>query len=496
MDLLESAHMASQDYFAQAHWNDNRKSVDVRLILVGRRSGKNWTSDLKNILALWQIEKLKQSNGTCDFLNEQERISVLSLDDGKKVYSSIGCARDGVGQWRRNLASSHKEKKQIENIQVEFLSCSDDEILGSILGLGLAEYKFLNVLKNRNSQIRWSFRSFKGKIPQNSVNQAKAIFRAMNLARHLSNAPAEIANADAMAKLVQHLFKKQAGLKIKIFNHEQLIKENAGLLVGVAQGSKHGARLVHLRYRPSGAKQKPLSFVGKGVIFDTGGLDIKNSSGMRLMKKDMSGTATLIGLAQFIFDMKLKVPCDFYLPFAENSISENSMRPGDILKARNGLWVEIDNTDAEGRLVMADAFDFAVEDEKEKPSVLVDVSTLTGAMRVAVGLDCAGFFSTDEKWASKVKKASEQAGELSWQMPLIEKYSAQLNSHYADLKNSSESGYGGAITAALFLQRFTKDIPWIHFDVMSWNLSASGAISEGANAQTLQILAQLVMNHK
>jgi leucyl aminopeptidase len=238
-----------------------------------------------------------------------------------------------------------------------------------------------------------------------------------------------------------------------------------------------------------------LAFVGKGVTFDTGGLDLKPASGMRLMKKDMGGSATVSALAYFVQGARLSVPCDFYLALTENAVSEKSMRPGDVLFARNGTAVEIHNTDAEGRLALADAIDVAVRAPKaaERPELLVDVATLTGAMRVALGLDVAGYFSNDDDLAAEIEQAGLRAGETTWRMPLVPRYGRMLSSTIADLSNASDSGYGGAITAALFLQHFVGSVPWAHFDVMAFNPGPDGALSEGGNGQAFCTLAEFVL---
>lgn len=405
--------------------------------------------------------------------------------NGQFEGAYLSRARDLMGSWLRT--------NDIEGeIHLDFVNSNEEAICGCLLGLGLASYKFLNSVKNSNSKRTWVIKNLK----QETANRAEALFSAMNLARHLTNLPAEIANPLNIAQGLKKFFIGRPGVKIDIWNAKKLKQEKMGLLFGVGKGSVNAPCLVHLKYRPKNksSSKKPLAFVGKGVTFDSGGLDIKPSSGMRLMKKDMAGAAAVAGLCHFVSQLELNIPCDFYLPLAENSVSDRATRPGDVHQSRSGKLVEIDNTDAEGRLVMADAISLALDQKtKEMPAALFDISTLTGAMRVAVGLDIAGYFSNNDKLAQSIDKAAVEAGEFVWRMPLLRKYSKSLNSSFADFKNSSDSGYGGAITAALFLEKFIKDVPWVHFDVMSWNMSGDGAISEGANAQCIQILAQYLL---
>jgi leucyl aminopeptidase len=259
----------------------------------------------------------------------------------------------------------------------------------------------------------------------------------------------------------------------------------------------HGSHMVHIKYRPKGKSRlsKPLAFLGKGVTFDTGGLDIKPASGMRLMKKDMGGSASIVGIAHWLSESGSDVACDLYLALAENAVDANAFRPGDVLTARNGLTVEIHNTDAEGRLVMADVMDVATNKPIDSaPAALIDLSTLTGAMRVAVGTDLAGMFANHDGLADLALSSGQKAGDPAWRIPLWDSYKVQLKSSFADLSNASDSGFGGAITAALFLQKFLKhQIPWLHFDLYCWSDRANGAIGDnGGNGQGVQMMVKLL----
>ncbi|MCA9582724.1 MAG: leucyl aminopeptidase family protein, partial [Myxococcales bacterium] len=229
-----------------------------------------------------------------------------------------------------------------------------------------------------------------------------------------------------------------------------------------------------------------VTLVGKGIVFDTGGLDLKPSSNMRLMKKDMGGAANMLGLAHMIMDAGLDVRLRVLIPSAENAVSGNAFRPSDILQSRKGITVEVGNTDAEGRLVLADALALA---DEEGPEIIVDLATLTGAARVALGTDLPALFCNDDALAKEILAGSDKAGEPLWRMPLHQPYKKLLDSRIADMNNVSSGGFGGAITAALFLEHFIdKGIPWAHIDTMAWNTSSKPGRPAGGEAMGLRAL--------
>ncbi len=229
-----------------------------------------------------------------------------------------------------------------------------------------------------------------------------------------------------------------------------------------------------------------MTLVGKGVCFDTGGLDIKPSSGMLLMKKDMGGAANVLGLASMIMSAGLKVRLRVLIPAVENAIAGNAFRPGDVLSSRKGLTVEIGNTDAEGRLVLADALALA---DEEEPDLLVDMATLTGAARVALGPDLPPFYTRDDGLAAAIASAAEERADPLWRMPLWKPYDAKLSSKVADLNNVTTDGFAGSITAALFLGRFVgKTARWVHFDIFAWSPTERPHCPVGGEAQGIRAL--------
>ena len=233
-----------------------------------------------------------------------------------------------------------------------------------------------------------------------------------------------------------------------------------------------------------------MTLVGKGVCFDTGGLDIKPSSGMLLMKKDMGGAANVLGLADMLMRAKLDIRLRVLVPAVENSISSNAFRPGDVLTARNGTTVEIGNTDAEGRLVLADALSLA---DEEAPDLLVDMATLTGAARVALGPDLPPFYTDDDALALALADASRAQEDPIWRMPLWRPYEKKLSSRIADMNNVTTDGFAGSVTAALFLRRFVeKARSWVHFDIFAWNPADRPHGPLGGEAQAIRALERVI----
>lgn len=299
--------------------------------------------------------------------------------------------------------------------------------------------------------------------------------------RDLINTPTDDMGPTELADATNVLAKRYQA-KTKHIVGENLLKNNYPSIYTVGRASDDAPRLIDMRW---GHKKHPLVvLVGKGVCFDTGGLDLKPSSAMLLMKKDMGGAAHVLGLAQMIMSAKLNIQLRVLIPAVENSVSGNAYRPGDIIKSRKGMTIEIGNTDAEGRVVLADALTEAVS---ESPDLLIDIATLTGAARIALGTELPAVFSNNDKICQEVIKHSYQVQDPVWQLPLFNLYRDVLNSSIADINNCGSDSYGGAITAALFLQEFVpNDIPWLHYDLMAWNLKTRPGRPQGGEAMGLR----------
>ncbi len=377
---------------------------------------------------------------------------------------------------------------------VNLIDCGDEVVRPLLIGFELAAYHFLSVYNSKPvSQMKINLQGYgKTKLDKIKILDAQLEARSVQIARHVVNLPPNDLNPESMERIVLKEMKFPKTMAISIWDQKRLALENMNLILATGQGSPTPPRMIHLKYRPAKkTSQKPIAFVGKGITFDTGGLDIKPSSGMRLMKKDMGGSAAVLGLAYWVAFSNYQRPCDFYLALAENSVDGKSMRPSDLYRSRAGYLVEIDNTDAEGRLVLADVMDVAAKQKgKDEPEILIDIATLTGAIKVALGADVAGLFSNDDQLAQQMNEAGQRAGDLNWRMPLIQKYFGSLSSSFADFKNSGE-GFGGAITAALFLEKFCADKKWAHLDVYSWTDKPSGALlATGGSGQPVQAMIE------
>ena len=288
--------------------------------------------------------------------------------------------------------------------------------------------------------------------------------QAQSLVRDLINTPAADMMPEDLAQTAISLTKQYGGQVSQLIGDE-LLTNNYPTIHAVGRASVHQPQLIDLTW---GNDNDPLvTLVGKGVCFDSGGLDLKPTAGMRYMKKDMGGAAHVLGLAQLIMGHKLPVKLRVLIPAVENAVSANALRPGDVITTRAGITVEIDNTDAEGRLVLCDAIDEAI---KDKPEILIDFATLTGAMRVALGTELPGFFASNQATASSLMNLGTTNSDPVWQMPLHKPYKSLLKSNVADISNCATVPFGGAITAALYLEEFTQGHnDWLHFDVMAWN---------------------------
>ncbi len=313
---------------------------------------------------------------------------------------------------------------------------------------------------------------------------------ATALTRDLINTPSQDmapAHLEAEATALAARF----AAEISVTVGDELLDRECGAIHAVGRAAEDPPRLIDLTW---GDENHPkVTIIGKGVTFDSGGLNIKPGASMRQMKKDMGGAAIAMGLSYLIMAQKLPIRLRLLLPAAENAIAGNAFRPGDILHTHKGLTVEIDNTDAEGRLLLCDALSIAAQD---KPELIVDYATLTGAARVAVGTEIAAMFSNDKALAASISVAAEQVDDAVWPLPLHNDYNHMLSSKVADLVNSAPSGLAGATTAALFLQRFIDaNTPWLHFDVMAFNTRNRPGHPEGGEAMALRAVYEYLEQH-
>ena len=358
---------------------------------------------------------------------------------------------------------------------LQIADAHDAELTNITLGWALGAYQFTRYKPATRSMARLVLH------PAADTQRITQMLSAVQWARDLINTPAQDLMPQHLAQLAQQLA-LECGASFRQSVGEQLLAENYPLIYAVGRASAHAPRLLDIRW---GAAQHPLlTLVGKGVCFDSGGLDLKPASAMRLMKKDMGGAAIALGLGRLIMQAGLPLRLRILVAAVENAVSGNALRPGDVLGSRHGLSVEIHNTDAEGRLILADALTAAAE---EQPDLLIDFATLTGAARVALGSEIPALFCNAEDVADSLLAASERVQDPLWRLPLHQPYREMLDSKIADIANASDSSYGGAITGALFLKEFVPDTTrWAHIDVMAWNMKARPGRPEGGEAMSLR----------
>jgi len=331
------------------------------------------------------------------------------------------------------------------------------------------------------------------KVPalERGIHKGRVMAEATILARDMVNEPANYMTPSRMADIAKEVAEK-GDLEFKVFDSKELEAMGMGAILGVARGSVEPPKLIALSYRGDENSKNAIGFLGKGITFDSGGISIKPSEGMGEMKDDMAGGAAVISALSAIAHLKPKVNVTAIIPATENLPSGTALKPGDVLKAMNGKTIEVISTDAEGRLILADALSYAV---KQGLSPLVDLATLTGACRVALGTLYSGVFANDQELVDKVLKAAAKTGEELWQMPMPEQYKEQIKSEIADVKNTGNR-YGGAITAALFLAEFIDGTPWVHIDIAGTASSSkeSGYIVKGATGVGVRTLVELALS--
>lgn len=408
------------------------------------------------------------------FSGEAGRTLALPGENG-----ALAGALFGVGDGEGALALGALSKTLPEG-DWHFASAPAEPELAAI-ALALGGYVFARYGKKPGKALRFH-------VPAGvDAARVRRIADGVFLARDLVNTPTSDMGPDDLEKAVRTLAATHKA-EVSVIKGDELLTGNFPMIHAVGRASSGAPRLIDMVWGQEGAPK--VTLVGKGVCFDTGGLDIKPSSGMLLMKKDMGGAANVLGLASMIMAAGLNVRLRVLIPAVENSIAGNAFRPGDVLASRKGITVEIGNTDAEGRLVLGDALALA---DDEEPQLLVDMATLTGAARVALGPDLPPFYTGDEALASDLAAASLAVEDPLWRMPLWRPYDAKLSSKIADINNVTTDGFAGSITAALFLKRFVeKTANWAHFDIFAWNPVDRAHGPAGGEAQGIRALERII----
>ncbi|MEW9308662.1 leucyl aminopeptidase [Labrys neptuniae] len=437
-------------------------------------------------------------------LTSLDILAPLGLTVDRVIVVSLGKAEDGArtdwvkagGNVVGKLPASAKSATVV--LDLPDAAITADQVADFTLGARLRAYKFERYKTRKqddaaNKVLELTIASSVDGAAKKAGKSREAIADGVRLARDLVNEPPNVLYPEAFAKRAAEL--EELGVEIEILDVKAMKKLGMGALLGVGQGSEHDSRLVVMRW--NGAKNreaKPVAFIGKGVTFDTGGISIKPASGMEDMKGDMGGAACVVGLMHALAARKAKANVIGAIGVVENMPDGNAQRPGDIVTSMSGQTIEIINTDAEGRLVLADVL-WYIQD-KYKPQFMIDLATLTGAIMVALGQEYAGLFSNNDELAGRLFVAGQTTGERVWRMPLGPEYDKLIDSKFADMKNTGGRN-GGSITAAQFLQRFVNETPWAHLDIAGTAMGspASDVNRSWGSGWGVRLLDRLVAEH-
>jgi len=444
------------------------------------------------------------------FQDEDSKMGLIffrDAHDGHELYVGLNTdkpnaedLRDVAGKIYKKLKS---EKVSQVTLSLEALPIRDKaEALSALAeGLVMSSYEFTTFKqepKKKKEEMTLHFITKKTSLAlKKDLQDAITVAEGVNFARWMGDCPGNYMTPDQLAEEAKKSA-KGTSMKVTIWNKARIAKEKMDSLIGVSNGSAQEPRFIIMEYWGSSKNKAPICFVGKGLTFDCGGISMKPPQGMEEMKFDMCGGSAVIAAMVTIAKLKLKVNVIAYVPASENMPGPGANKPGDIRKARNGKSIEINNTDAEGRLILADALSFASE---QKPAWIIDTATLTGAMMIALGNTHSGFYTRDKQMTHRIHKAGETSGENVWHMPLCDHHSQDMKGHYADLTNLAPTRNAGSATAAAFLENFvSKDIPWAHIDIAgtAWHVGGrqSYAPTKGASGVMVRTFVELARSHK
>ena len=428
---------------------DNSKVIECDLLVVSMFEGEKTTSNIANTFAIDQ-DNFKGKFGETYLLptyGEEPHRKVLILGLGKKSELTPNKMREASAKAIKKAMSIEAKTVAFALDGIEF-----DYSEQVAMGILIADYSFDKYKsEKKDNHVKEIF------IEANSRGIAKAekVAAAMSFARNLANEPAQFATPSELASIACDF-----GLETRIYDREECEKMGMGAFLAVGRGSSQEPKFIHMKYSCENPKKK-IALIGKGITFDSGGLDIKPASSMLTMKDDMSGAACVLGIMSVLKEFNPQVEVHGIIAACENMPGCSAYKPGDILTAKNGKTIEVDNTDAEGRLTLADALCYASELGVDE---VIDIATLTGACMVALGSQAAGIVGNDDKLVKSLIDVAERNGERYWELPLWEEYFDSLKSDIADMKNTG-SRWGGASTAGVFLQKFVKDVKWAHIDI-------------------------------
>ncbi|CAM1651678.1 N-terminal [Bartonella choladocola] len=443
--------------------NENRKTT----FEVEKMVGKALIERIVSVRG-FKGKKLEVVDEVCDGKKGFDRLVLLGIGNTEQL--------DG-DDWIKIGGEAFASLKDTDSADIYLTvageKLKDENILDFVLGLRLRNYSFddyKTVSKTKDSHtktMKLVLQLEDAKAGEALIERANSLADSVLLARDLVNQPANILGTKEFVKEVEKL--EKIGVKVEILDEKDMKKLGMGALLGVARGSKRPPYLAVMQWQGGKAKDRPLAFVGKGVVFDSGGISLKSSAGMEGMKGDMGGAAAVTGLLKAVASRKAKANVVGVIGLVENMPDANAQRPGDIVTSMSGQTIEVINTDAEGRLVLSDALFYTKE--RFKPEIMVDLATLTGAIMVALGTEYAGLFSNQDELAGRLVNAGHKTGEKLWRMPLSETYDKIVDSKVADMRNSC-GRHAGSITAAQFLQRFVGETAWAHLDIAGTAMEA------------------------
>ena len=449
-----------------------------------------------------------------DFSGKAEETVTLATAEGRYILTGLGeSAGMGAEQLRRAMARGVKQANgwvapvvalycPIEEIVKKVLPVSFEETVVAMLeGSSLALYRYDAFIKDKPEEKKGKIKELKVVTTdegyqsrlKTGIHDASVIIEAVEFARNLANAPANVMDAETLAKEAVALGKKLT-ITTLVLNKKEIIANKMGGLLAVNQGSHHEPRFIVMEYNDKKRRLPPYVLVGKGVTFDSGGLCLKPAASMDEMKMDMSCAAAVLGTMMAVAKLKLPIRVVALIPITDNMTGGAAFRPGDIITISDGTTVEVKNTDAEGRLILADALVYA---QRFKPAAVIDLATLTGAVVVALASAATGMFGNDDELKTDMKEAGERTFERVWEMPLYEEYKKLLKSEVAELSNLGGK-WGGACTAAAFLQHFVGDVPWLHLDIAGTAMldSASDYQPKGGTGVGVRLLTDFLRSRE
>ncbi len=488
--------------------SSGNSTADVVIVFCGQKTVKEKTQTLVlspkapthfgDLLKSLPEERFKGGEGEIAFLRQTKTPHTLFVGLGETKKWNAENAR----RWSAPLFSCLKsEKLRSARVLAPSGLSAEEAVIGFTEGFLIANYQFTAFKEEQKNKfsvenIEIAVEKFSAPLKK-TMEESESVAWAVNFARYLGDCPGNFMTPTQLGKEAESLA-KGTNLKVQVWDKKRIEKEKMESFLGVSYGSDQEPKFICMEYKGGSAKQKPICFVGKGLTFDSGGISLKPGAGMEEMKFDMCGGAAVIATMGAIAKMKLKVNAIAFVPTTENMPGPSANKPGDIRKARNGKTIEVNNTDAEGRLILADALVYASE---QKPAMILDAATLTGAMMIALGNTHTGFFTRDAKLRKTVEECAESCGERVWAMPLIDDHGKDMKGYYADLTNLAPSRNAGSSTAAAFLESFVdKEIPWAHFDIAGTAWNVSGRLpyitTKGASGAIVRTFIEMARNHK